>query len=83
MVALTKENQKKDKQTLVQIGEDGSQFRIPDVIENLRPDANIISDIYKKIENVEEEQNEIIETLIEKKKRRKTSKITFEEDEQN
>lgn len=42
--------------------------------ENLKPDANIISHVYKKIENVEEEQNKIKEA-IELRKRRKTIEI--------
>lgn len=40
--------------------------------ENLKPNANVIAEVYKKIENVEEEQNEINDTIAEQRKRRKT-----------
>ncbi len=50
------------------------------VVENLKPDANIISEVYKRIENVEEEQDEINENIT--RKRRKT-KIADELDDRS
>jgi hypothetical protein len=55
----------------------------PQAPENLKPDATVISDVYKKIENVEEEQNEINETIEQRKRRKTSERKTPEEMEEN